>query len=105
MGCCTDVGDTGNVVFTGWCLKHTAHVAADTLFERHQRGDRHRCPTRAVEHQERSRMKNHDRKQKCLTTEPQRPLSLPEHSEATDRIPKRTTHEDIRQVMNIEREP
>ena len=36
---------------------------------------------------------------------PNSPLSLPEHSEATDRIPKRTTHEDIRQEMNVEREP
>jgi hypothetical protein len=35
----------------------------------------------------------------------QRPPSLPEHGVATDRIPKRTTHEDIRQEMDIEREP
>ena len=30
---------------------------------------------------------------------------LPEHSEAADRISNRATHEDIRQEMNIEREP
>ena len=28
-----------------------------------------------------------------------------EHSVAADRIPKRTAHDDIRQEMNIEREP
>jgi hypothetical protein len=39
------------------------------------------------------------------TREPGGPLSLPEHGEATDRIPERTAHEDIRQEMNIEREP
>ena len=32
-------------------------------------------------------------------------LSLPEHSEAADRIANRSTHEDIRQEVNIEREP
>ena len=36
---------------------------------------------------------------------PKGPWSLPEHSEATDRIPNCTTHDDIRQEMNIEREP
>jgi hypothetical protein len=35
----------------------------------------------------------------------QRPLSLPKYGEATDRITKRTTHDDIRQEMNVEREP
>jgi hypothetical protein len=35
----------------------------------------------------------------------QLPLSLPEHGVATDRISKRATHENIRQEMNIEREP
>jgi hypothetical protein len=39
------------------------------------------------------------------TKNSQRPPSLPEHSEATDRIPKRATHKNIRQEMNVERQP
>src|SRR5262249_39502040 len=31
-------------------------------------------------------------------------LLLPEHSEAADRIPHRSTHDDVRQEVNIERE-
>jgi hypothetical protein len=33
------------------------------------------------------------------------PLLLAKHTEATDRIPKRTTHENIRQEMNRKRKP